>query len=239
MKREVAILQLDNLKEYNRNLENIKKYIKDLPQDAIILAPEVCLTDYDYENIQEAAKFSEYALKELVKLIDNQILALTMLRQIDNYYVNEAVVIHKRAVVHRQRKHKLFKLGDEHKYLKAGDAKDIEIFEVDGIKFGLLICFELRFKELWKKLEGADVILVPSQWGLPRKRHLEILPHALAVMNQCYVMVANSKKETMASSSAIYSPMGGVVINDAKECIKGEIDFKEIKLMRRYIDVGI
>ncbi len=239
MIRNVALLQLDNLKEYQKNLDNIKKYINELPSNSIILAPEVSLTDYDYENIEEAAKFSEYALNELVNIVDKQILALTLLRKIDNYYVNEAVVIHNKTVIHRQKKHKLFKLGDEDKYLKAGDGNDIEIFEIDGIKFGLLICFELRFKELWLKLEGADIILVPSQWGLPRKRHLEILPHALAVINQCYVLVANSRKDTMASSSAIYSPMGGVVLNDAKECIKSEIDLKEIKLMRRYLNIGI
>jgi len=99
----------------------------------------------------------------------------------------------------------------------------------------LLICFELRYKELWAKLEGADVILVPSQWGLPRKRHLEILGQALGVMNQCYCLVANSSKADMAASSAIYAPMGGLVRDDASTLIKGEIDFKQIKFMRRYI----
>jgi predicted amidohydrolase len=99
----------------------------------------------------------------------------------------------------------------------------------------MMICFELRFKELWKQLEGADVILVPSQWGMPRKRHLEILPAALAVMNQAYVVVANSSKADMASSSAIYSPNGGVVIDDMQTVISGEIDFELLKKMRRYI----
>jgi predicted amidohydrolase len=99
----------------------------------------------------------------------------------------------------------------------------------------MMICFELRFKDLWKQLEGADVILVPSQWGMLRKRHLEILAQALAVMNQSYVVVANSSKEDMASSSAIYSPNGGVVMDDMQTVISGEIDFELLKKMRRYI----
>ncbi len=237
MKREAALLQLTNKKEYQKNLDDIKKYINSLPKEAIIVAPEVCLTDYDYDNLNKAAEFSEYALKELCSLIDKQILALTLIRKIDNNFVNEAVVIHNRTIVHRQKKHKLFKLGNEDKYLKAGDGSDIHIFTIDGIKFGLLICFELRYKELWQKLEGADIIMLPSQWGLPRKRHLEILSNGLAVMNQCFVLTANSKKETMAASSGIYSPMGGVNINDASECIRSEIDLNEVKLMRRYIKV--
>lgn len=237
MKRDIALLQLNNNPSYRKNLETIKEYIKNLPSNAIILAPEVCLSDYDYENLDAASKFSEVAIDELTSLVDNQIVALTMLRKVGSKFVNQAVVLHKGKIVHTQNKHKLFKLGDEHKFLEAGSGEDIKIFEVDGVKFGLLICFELRFKELWKKLEGADVILAPSQWGLPRKRHLEIIANSLAVVNQCYVAVANSSKADMASSSAIYAPMGGVVIDDASECIKSIIDFKQIKFMRRYLQL--
>ncbi len=238
MAREIIVLQLKNNPNYANNLEKIKHYINKLPNDAVILAPEVCLTDYDYENLDKACEFSEVALKELLSLVENQILALTLLRKIDGKVVNQAVVLHKGRVIHTQNKHKLFKLGNEHLFLEAGDGEDIKIFEVDGIKFGLLICFELRFKELWQKLEGADVILVPSQWGISRKRHLELLGNALAVVNQCYVAVANSSKADMASSSAIYAPMGGVTIDDASECIKSILDFKQIKFMRRYLNLS-
>jgi len=233
--KKVAILQLSNKKEYQKNLDELLYFVNKIDKDAIIVAPEVCLTDYDYENLEEACKFSEYALNELLKVVNSQIVVLTLLRKIDGDFVNQAVVIHKRTIVHKQNKHKLFKLGNEHKYLKAGDGKDIKIFEIDGVKYGLLICFELRYKELWAKLEGADIILLPSQWGLPRKRHLEILGNALAVVNQCYVLIANSSKADMASSSAIYAPMGGVVRDDAATLIKGEVDFKQIKFMRRYL----
>ena len=235
MLKEVALLQLKNNPVYKKNLDKILKYLKELPKDIIIVAPEVCLTDYDYDNLEEATKFSEYALEKLLEAVDTQILALSILRKVDKGYINQAVVIHNHKVVHKQTKHKLFKLGDEHKFLVAGDEKEIVKFKIDNLEYGLLICFELRYKELWQKLEGADIILVPSQWGEPRKRHLEILGQALAVMNQCYVLIANSAKETMASSSAIYAPMGGKVIDDASECIRGYIDTKQIGFMRRYL----
>ena len=230
-----AALQLANKKEYQKNLDELISYINTLPKDALIVAPEVCLTDYDYDNIEKAAEFSELAISELLKLIDNQILVFTTILKENDSYVNKAVVLHKHKIVHSQNKHKLFKLGNEHLYLKAGDGEDIKIFEINGVKYGLLICFELRYKELWQKLEGADIILAPSQWGLPRKRHLEIISNALAVINQCYVVVANSSKADMASSSAIYAPMGGKTIDDASSVIKSDIDLKQVKFMRRYI----
>jgi predicted amidohydrolase len=150
-------------------------------------------------------------------------------------FVNQAVVIHKHKIVYKQNKVKLFKLGDEDLYLHAGKKKKVVPFEIEGIKYAIIICFELRFKDLWKQIEGVDIVIIPARWGLARKRHLEILSSALAVMNQCYVLLSNSSNGDMASSSAIISPNGNVIRDDSKEIIDGIVDFREIKKMRRYI----
>jgi len=228
-------LQLPSEKRYQSNLEKLLFYIRNHADKEIIVAPEVFLTAYDYEHLATAAKFSAKALKVLKQEIDEQIVVFTLLIEEKSVFYNQAVVIHRHKIVHRQEKVKLFKLGDEDIYLTAGKKKRIKPFEIDGVKYAMLICFELRFKELWKQIEGADVVFVPARWGLPRKRHLEILSQALAVMNQCYVIVANSSDSDMASSSAIISPNGDVVMDDSKEAIEGMIDFREIKKIRRYI----
>jgi predicted amidohydrolase len=167
--------------------------------------------------------------------VDEQIVVLTLILEDGDEFVNQAVVVHKHRVVYRQDKVKLFKLGDEDIYLTAGKEKKIKPFEIEGVKYALLICFELRFKNLWKQIEGADIVLVPARWGLPRKRHLEILSQALAVMNQCYVLLSNSSDADMASSAAIISPEGEIIQDDNKESLEGVVDFREIKKMRRYI----
>jgi predicted amidohydrolase len=232
---EAVALQLPSKKRYQNNLDRLLSYIDTHTDRQIIVAPEVYLTAYDYEHLSTAAKFSAMALKVLKQRIDEQILLLTLILQEGEEFVNQAVVIHRHKIVHRQEKVKLFKLGDEDLYLTAGKKKRIKPFEIDGVKYALLICFELRFKDLWKQIEGADVVFVPARWGLPRKRHLEILSQALAVMNQCYVVLANSSDADMASSSAIISPNGDVVMDDKQTEIEGTIDFREIKKIRRYI----
>jgi len=232
---EVTLLQLDNLYPYQKNLEKILKYLREYESSNLIVAPEVCLTGYDYENIQKACEFGDEAEEILKKSVKSQILIFTKLKKKSDGYYNEAIVIHKNRVIHRQSKHKLFLLGDEDKYLKRGLIDEIVPFEIDGVKYGILICFELRYKELWKRLEGVDVIVVPAHWGEPRKRHLEILSSALAVMNQCFVVVANSAKEDMAKSSSINSPNGGVIREDLTEVINCKIDLKLIKKIRKYI----
>jgi len=232
---KAAVLQLPSKIRYQENLDKLLELLRENQDKQIIVAPEVYLTAYDYEHLTTAAKFSAKALKTLKNEVGEQIVVMTLILEEDNYFVNQAVVIHKHKVVYKQNKVKLFKLGDEDLYLMAGKKKKIQPFEIEGVKYALLICFELRFKDLWKQIEGVDVVLVPSRWGLPRKRHLEILSSALAVMNQCYVLLSNSSDPDMASSSAIISPNGNVIMNDSQEMIEGDIDFREIKKMRRYI----
>ncbi len=232
---QATLLQLKNLRPYRRNLDKILRYLESEEGRDLIVAPEVCLTDYDYEHIEEAVAFGDEAERELCAAVGRQILVLTRLVRREEGYANEAIVIHRHRVVHRQAKHKLFLLGEEDRHLVPGRVEEIHPFELGGVRYGLLICFELRFKELWKRLEGCEVILVPSQWGLPRKRHLEILARALGVMNQCYVLVANSAREDMAASSLIASPDGGLILEDMSEAIRGELDLGLVKKIRRYI----
>jgi len=232
---EVAALQLSTSPRYQENLDQLLSYLYTYQDKHLIVVPEVYLTGFDYAHMATAAKFSAKALKILKKEVDEQIVVLTLILEEGDSFVNQAVVIHKHKVLYRQNKVKLFKLGDEDLYFQAGKKKKIQCFEIEGVKYAILICFELRFKELWKQIEGADVVLIPSRWGKIRKNHLEILVRALAVMNQCYVVLANSADTDMASSSSIVSPFGSYVIDDTLDTIEGTVDFREIKKMRRYI----
>jgi len=230
----VATLQPKTLPTYEENLNHLITYIQN-SKAKLIVAPELCLTNFDYEHFEEVAQFYSSALERLLEVVDEQIVVLTMTKKSDNSFFNQAVVIHKHKVVHRQEKYKLFKLGNEEKYFKAGNKESIFPFEIEGIKYAILICFELRFKDLWKQIEGADIILVPARWGLSRKSHLEVLSRALAIMNQAFVVVSNSADEDMASSSVIISPWGEIFLNNSLEVIEQRVDIKEIKRVRRLI----
>lgn len=231
----VAVLNLPSVKRYQENFDHLLTLIKANDDKQIIVAPEVYLTAYDYEHMITAAMFSAKALKLLKQEVNEQIVVLTLILEEGDNFVNQAVVIHKHKIVHKQNKVKLFKLGDEDLYLAAGKKKKVVPFEIEGVKYAILICFELRFKDLWKQIEGADIVLVPSRWGMMRKKQLEILSAALAVMNQCYVLLSNSADSDMARSSSIISPNGTVIMDDDSEVVEGVVDFREIKKMRRYI----
>jgi len=231
----LALLQLETDSSYQKNLNTLIEYIKNNQDRELILAPEVYLTAYDYDNFEEAINFYEIAIEALLPLVSTQILVFTIIKRDGDNVVNQAIVIHDHKIVYRQNKYRLFKLGDEHKYFEAGEKEKIKPFTINGITYAIIICFELRFKELWKQIEGVDMVLVPSMWGKPRKNHLEVLAQALAIMNQSFVLVCNSANDDMAKSSAIISPWGEATIDDNAEIIKKTIELKKVKKVRRLI----
>lgn len=225
--------------EYEKNLNTLLELIEQVDENSIIVAPEVCLTSYDYENFQKALDFADIADETIKRVSQNKIIILTMMQREGDEVFNFAKIYHNAEIVYKRAKAKLFRFGDEHKYMSEGDAKDIEIVEVDGIKIGILICFELRFKEFWQKLEGCDVIAVPSWWGALRSEHFKILTNALAIMNQCFVVASDSENEECTKMSGIIAPHGEVQRNLDKAVLEVWYSKKEISVMRRYMDIGI
>jgi len=225
--------------DYEKNLQTLLTLLDACDENSLIVAPEVCLTSYDYENMDAMLSFAPHAVEAIKKASRKKIVILTMLEEREGKVYNFAKVFHNGEVVYERAKAKLFRFGDEHKYMQEGSVDDFEIIEVDGIKIAIFICFELRFKELWCKSEGADVIAVPSWWGKLRSEHFSILTQSLALMNQCYVVASDSKNEECTALSGIINPQGKEQRNGNKPCLEQAYSKKEISLMRRYMDVGI
>lgn len=240
MKKELISLQLAYFEDsYEQNLKNIEKLIIEAPKGAIITAPELCLTNFSFSQMEKAANFGKTALKRVQELSKDKVICFTLTEENNGKFYNCLKIVANGKIIHSQPKIELFKLGDEDIYFQKGDEKDIKIIEHKGIKFGAMICFELRFIRFWERLKGADIILIPALWGKLRKENLETLSRALAVANQCFVVVANSSNDDMASSSAIITPFGKMIKDDRKKTLKLNADLREIKKMRRYLDVGL
>ncbi len=238
--KELIALQFPFFEDkYEENLQKLIAYIEKAPDGSVILAPELCLTNFSFSKMRESALFGESVLPKLLKLSANKTIAFTMTEEIDGNFYNCAKIVHDGEIVHSQAKVNLFKFGDEDKYFKEGKAENIKIVEIEGLKYAVLICFEIRFIEFWEKIKGADIILVPALWGNLRKEQFEAITKSLAIINQAFVIASGSSNENMASSSAIITPFGKEFRDDESEFISEVVDLKEIKKMRRYMDVGI
>jgi predicted amidohydrolase len=90
---------------------------------------------------------------------------------------------------------------------------------VEGVRFGLSICYDLRFPELYRLLavDGARVLLVPAAFTTHTGRdHWEVLLRARAIENQCYVVAAAQSGDhdpgrSCYGHSMVVDPWGTVV----------------------------
>src|SRR5260370_34433328 len=117
--------------------------------------------------------------------------------------------------------------------------------DVDGITFGLTICYDLRFPELYHlhALRGAQIIMVPAGFTLHTGRdHWEVLLRARAIESLCYV-VAPAQVGTYPPNrqcfgrSMIVSPWGLVLAQapDNPTIIMADIDLAQIEQARAQI----
>lgn len=226
-------------KSLEENFETLATLVAQTLPNSIILAPELCLSGYKYEDMDKSAAFSKKIFPQILKLSCDKSIVLTLIEKENNSFFNTLYVLHNQTLIHKRAKAKLFPLGDEPKYFTSGSCDSIQVFNIDGIKIAVLICFELRFVELWYKILGADIILVPAFWGKARREHFETLTKALAITNQAFVIASNSCDEDMAASSGIITAFGEENRNNDLSLITQVYDPKINKTMRRYIDRGL
>lgn len=225
--------------DFTKNLDHLVALIDQSPEDAIVVAPEVCLSGFAYERFEEAAAFTDTALEALLSRVGDRLLIFTAITRIDGAFYNIAYALHDGALLHTQAKAKLFALGGETEHFTAGSDDAIVPFVFEGIKIGILICFELRFKTLWQQLEGCDIIAISAQWGKLRKDHFVILTEALALINQCYVIASDADNEDTTAMSGIVTPFGSPLRNNGSELLCSRYEARTVESMRRYLNVGI
>lgn len=232
-------LQFKTTTDFEKNLIKLKELVSSCEENSLILAPELALSGFAYDNMKEASDFSKKAINELKELSFNKIIALTLITCENAKFYNTLYMFYNNEIIHTQSKIKLFPLGKEDEYFEASKNNTIKIVEINNIKIATLICFELRFPELWEKVKGVDIILNPSMWGLKRKDHYETISKSLALVNQCFVIASNSANDNMAKGSAIITPFGNVNKDDSKEILETKFESSEIIKTRKYIDIGL
>ncbi|HZF56261.1 MAG TPA: carbon-nitrogen hydrolase family protein [Polyangiaceae bacterium] len=106
--------------------------------------------------------------------------------------------------------------------------------EVEGVRVGLSVCYDLRFPELYRALStlGAYVLVVPAAFTLVTgKDHWHVLLRARAIEAQCYVVAAaqwgkHPRNRQTYGKSCIIDPWGDVIAqaSEGEGVITGVID---------------
>ncbi len=186
----------------------------------VIVLPEMWNTGYALEEIDRLADvegertqafISAFCKQHRVHVVAGSIAE----RREDKIYNTSYIFDRDGNISSRYSKIHLFRLMDEEKYLSAGEARGS--FQLDNTSAGVMICYDIRFPELFRSmaLAGTKLMFVPAEWPHPRLHHWRTLLMARAIENQMYVVSCNrmgtSGTTDFFGHSMIVDPWGEVL----------------------------
>ncbi|MGH8093651.1 MAG: nitrilase-related carbon-nitrogen hydrolase [Chthoniobacterales bacterium] len=215
----------------------------------LVLFPEMSDTGYAMRVIREQARrWSEGAVPELQSIARTLSLAIisgVSEKDAGEIYNSQVVIDATGAIVAKYRKTHLFAPIEEDKYCAPGH--ELVSVALGPFKFGLTICYDLRFPEIYRALavdQGANVFVISSAWPFPRAEHQRVLAIARAIENQSYVVLANRVGKDdgvpFCGSSVIIDPYGVVVAAasaEGEELVLAEVSREVLDAVRQRMAV--
>lgn len=139
----------------------------------------------------------------------------------------------------RYQKIRTFRYTNEFDHYERGE--EVCVFEWGGLKICPLICYDLRFPELFRRgaAMGAQVFTVIASWPAVRADHWLTLLRARAIENQAYVIGVNRCGEDpnweYPGASVVIDPHGKVIADAGKEdgVLAAELSIEVVKDWRK------
>ena len=226
----VSIAQFKStLAALDENFSTAARLIAATKNSDVIILPELWSTGYYPAPVKnfadvDGARTIDFLCAAAKKFSVN-IIGGSVIVESGGKIFNRCLVANRRGeLVASYDKTHLFSFAHEDDVFTAGDK--ISVVELDGVRCGLAICYDLRFPEFVRKiaLAGAEIIFIPAAWSLKRLTPRQILTKARAIENQVFVVFANS-----SGISEVVNPRGEVVVESGRgeEILTAEIDLRE------------
>lgn len=249
----IALLQTDiMIGEPRRNRVIMERWMEaaatvSLRPDVIVL-PEMWNTGYALPQIDQLSDIDGKQTREWIATFAKRhgihVVAGSIAENREGKVYNTMIIFNSDGVeVGAYSKIHLFRLMEEEKYLTPGEAT--LSFELDEIKAGASICYDIRFPEQARtlSLQGVKVLFVAAQWPHPRLHHWRTLLMARAIENQMYVIacnrVGNTDSDSFFGHSMIIDPWGEVIAegSEGEEIVTAHIDLTLVDHVRKRIPV--
>jgi omega-amidase len=250
---KVALVQMDvQIGEPEANFTKVERFLKEAMAESpdMIIFPEMWNAGYaleqadalaDVDGQRARAVFSAFAKANRVTIVGGSV----MYKDSATGDITNTMLVFDRngEEVLRYDKMHLFRLMDEDQYLKAGNS--FGMFDYEGTGIGTMICYDLRFPFLFRKLVslGAKVLINTAQWPSARVDHWRTLVISRAIENQSYMIAVNrcgtSRETAFPGNSLVIDPWGEVLLEgDGTEQIYViDIDLAKVDEIRKRIPV--
>jgi len=145
------------------------------------------------------------------------------------------------SVAYADKRH-LFTYAGEDKEFTGGNERTI--VEWNGVRFLLLVCYDLRFP-VWSRNRGDyDAAIYVASWPEVRRYAWDTLTRARAIENQCYVLAVDrcgdDKSLHYNGGTALIDPDGAVISacpDDTEGYASGIIDIQHLAERRKQFPV--
>ena len=246
---KAGVIQFDIINgDIDRNMAAAMTYLKELASQGADLAvlPELFSCGFDNDNIQDHACRTNDILEQLSEF--GRANAMAIVGTFPQFQAGQ--VFNTQYFIDRDGKIKgayqkmhLFRPTLEHKIYTAGSRA--VVLDTSFGPVGLMICYDLRFPELARRLflDGARMLIISAQWPSPRKTHWQILARARAVENQAYCICSNrtgiDHELTFPGLSAIIDPIGQVLAEAGSDpgVVLADIDVGQVDRARNLIPI--
>lgn len=259
MKVNIGIIQISPTADKNLNLKKITEMTKRLSSLGadIVVYPETwnCPYNHKYFKLFSENKYEESynTMKNLAKEEGIYIVGGSIPIKSEDKIYNESFVFNRKGeeIYNYKKLHMfdvVFKNGREFREsdsVKMGDS--LGIFNTEFGKMGLVICYDLRFPEMFKYMKnlGAEVFFVPGNFTIETgSAHWEMLLRSRAVDYQAFVVGASvARDEDLSKNSYAHSivvdSMGEVLLNlGTYECTRLiELNLDEIEETKRKLPI--
>jgi omega-amidase len=250
----VAIAQMScSLGVIEENLRRIGQFAERAKSEGaeMIVFPEMADTGYSMATIRgHATSWTEGAMPKLCELarhLSLRIVCGLSERVGPEIYNSQAVIDQDGNIIAKYRKTHLFVAPPIAEDLCFVPGDRLTDFSIPPFQFGLSICYDLRFPEIYRKLAIAHkvtVFIISSAWPFPRVEHFRALAMARAIENQSYVIAANrvgtDDGVTFCGTSVMIDPSGTVLASagsDREELIHADLSIETIRTVRSRMKV--
>lgn len=226
MKIKISIAQLNlELGNFQKNVDKVLYLIDSLDTypDHLLLLPELWSTGFT-PKLAEAATFNAQLLQPLRQIATKRSISIAgsfVVQCEDGNYQNRLLLINpgQTQEVGYSKIH-LIESMNEKKWFTPG--KELTMARLFNVEFGFAICYDLRFPELFRRLNqnGALVYLIPAQWPQKRVSQFQKLLPARAIENQAIFIATNTVgmigRTEFGGESMVVDQFGDVVLSANK-----------------------
>ncbi len=235
---DVAICQFDMVwEDFRTNLVKTEALVRAADARLVVL-PEMFATGF----VTDPERIAQPMTGEIVRAMrrwaaeEGKAVAGSVVIEEAGAFYNRFLFVTPDGKVTAYDKRHLFSIGGEGEAFRAGNRR--VVVEWGGVRYLLLVCYDLRFP-VWARYRGDyDAILCVASWPAPRRDVWRALLPARAIENQVYVFGVNrigaDPTTHYVGDSMGIDPRGGVLFDamDQEGIFYADIDLEALVRFR-------